>query len=60
MSQASKSDRRSAYEQWSLSFDEAMANESALGFQVLQSGETVTGATRFASGKGRGGAFDNI
>ena len=53
-------DRRSAYEQWDLTFEEAMANENKLGRQTLQSGETVTGATRFASGKGRGGAFDDI
>ena len=54
------SDRQSAYEQWNLSFDEAMANENRLGHQVLNSGETVAGATRFAEGKGRGGSFENI
>ena len=54
------SDRQSAYEQWNLSFEEAMANENLLGHQVLASGETVAGATRFAGGKGRGGSFDDI
>ncbi len=54
------SDRKSAYDQWNLSFDDAMANENRLGLDVLNSGETVTGATRFASGKGRGGSFNDI
>ncbi|MEM1106392.1 MAG: crotonase/enoyl-CoA hydratase family protein [Pseudomonadota bacterium] len=54
------SDRRSAYEQWNLSFEEAMQNENRLGHEVLSSGETVSGATRFAGGKGRGGSFDDI
>ena len=47
-------------EQWNLSFDEAMANENRLGHEVLASGETVAGASRFASGKGRGGSFQDI
>ena len=51
-------DRLSAIEQWDLPFDLAMANEFAHGREVLASGETVK--TRFASGKGRGGAFDDI
>lgn len=54
------SDRRSAYDQWDLSFEEALINENALGRGVLASGETVTGAARFASGKGRSGSFDDI
>lgn len=53
-------DRKSAYEQWDLSFEEAMANENRLGRDVMRSGETVTGAARFAGGKGRGGSFDDI
>jgi enoyl-CoA hydratase len=28
------------------------------GLEVIASGETLSGATRFASGKGRHGAFD--
>jgi enoyl-CoA hydratase len=55
-----KNDRRSACEQWDLSFDEAMANEARLGRATLASGETATGARRFASGRGRGGSFDDI
>lgn len=54
------SDRKSAYEQWDLSFEEAMANENRLGRDTVLSGETVAGASRFASGKGRGGRFDDL
>lgn len=53
-------DRMSAYEQWDLPFDRAIANEFEHGRKVLASGETVKGAARFASGKGRGGRFDEI
>ena len=54
------SDRQSAYQQWSLPFEEAMQNENRLGHEVIASGETRSGATRFAQGKGRGGSFDDI
>lgn len=54
------SDRQSAYEQWNMSFEDALINENKLGRAVMASGETVTGATRFASGKGRSGSFDDI
>jgi enoyl-CoA hydratase len=50
-----RSDRRSAYEQWDLPFDEALANETVLGLDVIRSGETRAGAARFASGDGRHG-----
>ncbi len=52
-----RNDRRSALEQWSLDWDAATAHEVALGFETLNSGETVAGATRFADGQGRGGQF---
>lgn len=55
-----RNDRMSAYEQWDMSYAEAMANEFARGRRVIGSGETLSGATRFASGKGRGGRFDDI
>ena len=55
-----RSDRLSACEQWGLSLEAAMENEFARGMQVIDSRETVAGATRFASGKGRHGNFDNI
>jgi enoyl-CoA hydratase len=53
-------DRMSAYEQWDLPYDLALANEFEHGRKVLASGETLKGAARFASGKGRGGSFDDI
>ncbi len=55
-----RSDRLSACEQWDLPYPEAMANEFSRGMQVIDSKETVTGATRFASGKGRHGNFEDI
>ncbi len=50
-----RSDRMSACEQWSLPFDAAMRNELRRGKNVLESGETVSGAKRFAAGQGRHG-----
>jgi enoyl-CoA hydratase len=55
-----RSDRLSAYEQWGMSLEDALANEFHRGVQVIDSRETVTGATRFASGKGRHGDFGEI
>jgi len=52
-----RSDRRSSYEQWDLSMSEAMQNETRLGLAVIESGETLEGATRFAGGEGRHGQF---
>jgi enoyl-CoA hydratase len=40
-----------------LSEEEAIANEMRGGLEVIGSGETLSGATRFASGVGRHGAF---
>jgi enoyl-CoA hydratase len=40
-----------------LSEEEAIANEMRGGLEVIKSGETLSGATRFASGIGRHGAF---
>ena len=50
-----RSDRASALEQWDLSFDAAMANETRRGLEVIASGETLEGARRFAGGAGRHG-----
>lgn len=55
--QCLRSDRLSAYEQWSLSFDRALRNEFQRGLEVLSSGESLEGARRFASGQGRHGEF---
>ncbi len=53
-------DRQSAYEQMDLSFGAAMAREFHLGRLTLESGESVAGAARFASGLGRGGQAVNV
>lgn len=55
-----RSDRRSSYEQWDLDFADAMSNEFRLGVETIASGETVEGAARFASGKGRHGDFADL
>ena len=52
-----RNDRRSALEQWSLTWDEATANECRLGLETLKTGETAAGAARFTGGQGRGGSF---
>ncbi len=51
-----RSDRASALEQWDLSFDAAMVNETRRGLEVIASGETLEGARRFAGGAGRHGS----
>lgn len=53
------SDRMSAYEQFSMSIEDAMINEFQHGLGAL-SAEAGTGAARFAEGKGRGGDFSQI
>jgi enoyl-CoA hydratase len=52
-----RSDRLSAYEQESMGLSEAITNEYRHGIATIQSGETVAGARRFASGVGRHGKF---
>lgn len=51
-----RGDRMSAYEQFDLSFEEAMANEFDRGLAALEE-ETSAGAQRFAEGAGRHGSF---
>ncbi|MGH8988890.1 MAG: crotonase/enoyl-CoA hydratase family protein [Acidimicrobiales bacterium] len=51
-----RGDRLSAIEQWGLSDAEAAANESRRGRAVIETGEPVAGALRFAAGAGRSGA----
>jgi enoyl-CoA hydratase len=55
-----RSDRLSACEQWGMSLEDAMANEFQRGLDVIASRETLEGAMRFASGKGRHGEFENM
>jgi enoyl-CoA hydratase len=50
-----RSDRMSTYEQFDLSFNDALRNELQRGLSALQ-GEAVDGATRFVSGAGRHGS----
>ena len=50
-----RSDRLSAYEQWSLTCPDAIRNEFRRGMQVVETGETQQGAQRFAGGSGRHG-----
>ena len=54
-----RSDRRSSYEQWTLSLDEALRRETELGLEVVRSGETLEGAQRFAAGAGRHGSLED-
>ena len=55
-----RSDRRSSYEHWGFSFEDALRNETVLGRETIESGETREGATRFAQGAGRHGDFSDI
>jgi len=55
-----RNDRLSAYEQFDLGMDEALRNEMRRGLETLGSGETLQGATRFVSGRGRGGSFEDL
>jgi len=52
-----RNDRLSALAQWSLDWDQATAAEVRFGLETLRTGSAVEGATRFAAGQGRGGAF---
>jgi enoyl-CoA hydratase len=51
---ALRSDRLSSYEQWSLSLEEALANEYRHGMATLQTGELFSGLDSYASGEWRG------
>jgi len=52
-----RSDRQSMLDQWSLDTQTAIHNETKLGMDTINSGETLAGATRFSEGKGRHGKF---
>lgn len=52
-----RSDRLSAYKQWDLDLEDALAFETDTGLEVIKSGETREGASRFAAGEGRHGKF---
>jgi enoyl-CoA hydratase len=56
-----RADRLSALRQWDIADEEdAIANEMRGGLEVIGSGETLAGATRFASGIGRHGQFSGV
>lgn len=55
--QCLRGDRMSALQQWGLFEADAIANEFQHGLTTLQSGETLTGASRFRDGQGRHGDF---
>lgn len=55
-----RSDRLSVYEQWSLSWEEALSNETRRGLEVIRSGESTEGARRFAAGHGRHGSTTDL
>lgn len=50
-----RSDRMSVYEQWGMDLEAALQNEFRLGLATLESGESRSGAARFAGGQGRHG-----
>ncbi len=50
-------DRLSAYEQFGMELPVAIRNEFRHGLEVIQSRETLEGATRFKNGAGRHGKF---
>lgn len=52
-----RSDREALYRGFDLEFDRAMELEYQLGIRVLESGETLDGAGRFAKGAGKHGQF---
>jgi enoyl-CoA hydratase len=50
---ALRSDRLSSYEQWSLTLEEALANEFRHGMATLETGELFEGLARYSSGAWR-------
>jgi enoyl-CoA hydratase len=52
-----RNDRAVMLDQWALSDEDAILLEARLGRETVSSGETLSGASAFAGGKGRHGAF---
>jgi enoyl-CoA hydratase len=50
-----RNDRESAYAQFGMTLDQALAQEFRLGLETLASGEALRGAASFSQGAGRGG-----
>jgi enoyl-CoA hydratase len=55
-----RSDRLSSYEQWSLTMEDALHNETRRGLEVIRSGEALAGARHFVEGHGRHGSMTDI
>jgi enoyl-CoA hydratase len=55
-----REDRMSVYEQFGLSFQDALQNEFQHGLKTIYSGETIKGASQFTKGEGRHGSFQNF
>ncbi len=55
--QCMRADRQSALTQWDLPLEEALVQEGAGGYPVVQK-EAIAGAEKFARGAGRHGAFE--
>ena len=58
--QCLRNDRASVAAQHGLPLRDALAQEFALGLRTLESGESVSGAQRFASGTGRHGEYKRL
>lgn len=54
-----RNDRQSAYEQFGLNVEDAMANEFKLGLKTLEAGEFLKGSQAFINGRGKHGDFTN-
>lgn len=54
-----RNDRQSAYEQFSMSLDEALSHELALGLRSMASDELTRAVDGFKAGRGRHGRFDD-
>src|SRR5208283_3608377 len=54
-----RSDRLSAYEQWDMPFEAALQNELSHGMKIIESGQSLAGAQRFAAGEGKHGSFED-
>ncbi|MFN3714322.1 MAG: crotonase/enoyl-CoA hydratase family protein [Alcanivoracaceae bacterium] len=57
--QCLRGDRQSVWQQWGMDEADAISNEFRHGLATLQSGETVSGASRFRDGVGRHGDFSD-
>jgi enoyl-CoA hydratase len=54
-----RADRRNARESCGVDSEAALNHEFGVGYQAIQAGETLVGATRFSGGAGRHGALEH-